>query len=74
MGPDGGFYLLALNRLKELEGVNRKIIPFPRVFEKICSSFQVSKGFAWELLFLFSELGFVEIVPFHGIRIKKLPF
>lgn len=66
-----GLYLLALQRIEELRSNNNsRIIRFPRVFEKLCSSFCITKSQAWELLFLFHELGFLEVVPYQGVRVK----
>ena len=66
-------YNLALQRIKELGKFSNgksKIIRFPLVFEKLCRNFSISKDQAWELLFLFHELGFIEIIPFQGVKIK----
>jgi hypothetical protein len=68
-GAVGGLYALALARLKELESPLNKIIRFPRVFEKLCATFSITKRQCWEILFIFRDLGFIEIVPHHGIRI-----
>lgn len=66
-----GLYSLALNRLKELDKSYKSgIIRFPKVFEKLCATFFITKEQAWELLFIFNEFGFIEIVPFQGIKIK----
>jgi hypothetical protein len=48
-----------------------EIIRFPKVFEKLCVSFQITKNEAWELLFIFDDFGFVEIVKHQGIKLKK---
>jgi hypothetical protein len=66
-------YSLAIQRLKELENFSNgksKIIRFPLVFEKLCRNFSISKDQTWELLFLFHEFGFIEIIPFQGVRIR----
>jgi len=63
-----GLYSLALERLREID--NGDIIRFPVVFEKLCSTFCIKKEQAWELLFLFRDFGFVEIVKNQGIRVK----
>jgi type II restriction/modification system DNA methylase subunit YeeA len=42
-----------------------------RVFEKLCRNFSITKRECWEILFLLKEVGFVEIVPFHGIKLNK---
>jgi len=67
-----GLYSLALNQLKELyKNDKSSIIRFPKLFEKLCATFFITKEQAWELLFIFHEFGFIEIVPFQGIRIKE---
>jgi hypothetical protein len=65
-----GLYSLALERIKECEEVNGKIIPFPKVFEKLCRSFQIKKPQCWEILFILRDFEMIEIVKFHGVRIK----
>jgi hypothetical protein len=69
-----GLYGLVIQRLKELEkysDMKSNIIRFPIVFRKLCTSLQITKEQAWELLFLFNDLGFLEIIPYQGIRIKS---
>ena len=65
-----GLYSLALERIKECEEVKGKIIPFPKVFEKLCRSFQIKKNQCWEILFMLQDFEMIEIVKFHGVRIK----
>jgi len=70
-----GLYSLLFRRLNELEKQCKKeIIPFPEVFSKLCSNFSITKKECWELLYLIKEFGFIEIVPFHGIKIVKKEF
>lgn len=69
-----GLYALVFRRIKELEkhsNFKSRIIRFPVVFKKLCASLQITKEQAWELLFLFKDLGFLEIVPYQGIRIRN---
>ncbi|MBS3071163.1 hypothetical protein J4407_02585 [Candidatus Pacearchaeota archaeon] len=66
-----GLYSLALIRIKECEKVKGEIIRFPILFEKLCRSFSIKKKEAWELLFILSDFGFIEIVRFHGIKILR---
>jgi hypothetical protein len=73
-GKRTGMYSLMLNRLSQLEkSGNSKIIRFPTIFENICRNFSISKQHCWELLFLLSEFGLIEIVPFQGVRILCEP-
>jgi hypothetical protein len=74
-----GLYFIALQRLEELNVECRnkswksdKIIPFPKVFEKLCVTFSIPKEVCWEVLFLLREFGFIEIIPYHGIKLKSL--
>jgi hypothetical protein len=73
-GKRTGMYSLMLNRLSQLEkSGNSKIIRFPTLFENICRNFSISKQQCWELLFLLSEFGLIEIVPFQGVKILRDP-
>ena len=68
-----GMYGLVIKRLEELNGSSNGksgVIRFPSVFSKLCRNFSMDKEQAWELLFLFKDLGFIEIVPFQGIKMK----
>lgn len=64
-----GFYKLAIQRLKECKN-NNGLIKFPEVFGKLCTGFSIKKEDCWELLFLFRDMGFIEIVCGHGIKLK----
>ena len=66
-----GLYTLALARIKECEKFKGQIIPFPKVFEKICRSFSIKKKEAWELLYILNEFNFIEIKAFHGVVLKN---
>ncbi len=64
-----GLYKIALQRIQRCKGT-REIIRFPLVFESICRSFSITKKDAWELLSTLQEMDVLEIVPFHGVRLK----
>lgn len=66
-----GLYTLALWRIKKLRSSPDGIIRFPNVFESLGRSFQINKSDIWELLFLFREFGFVDLVRCQGIRVNK---
>jgi len=69
--PINGLYGLFLKRLNEVSEDSRKdIIPFPDIFEKLCPNFSMTKQQCWEILFLFNDLGFIEIVTQHGIKVN----
>jgi len=67
---------LAYERLKEIQSKASVsgIIPFPHVFSKLCASFSLPKVDAWQLILTLKDIGLIEIVPFHGIRIVEKDF
>ena len=65
-----GFYTTALSLLKKCRKTQGEIIRYPDVFSRLCTRFQIKKADCWELLLLFKELGFLELVPGHGVRLK----
>ena len=66
-----GLYSILFRRLQELKQSSKKeIISFSDVFEKLCRNFSISKKECWEVLFIIREVGFIEIVPFHGIKVN----
>ena len=56
-----------MSEIKPDEG----IIPFPKIFEKMCRSFSITKQECWEVLFLLRDTGFIEINNKQGIKILK---
>jgi len=67
-----GLYSLFLTRLKQVDSKNSKsgIISFPNLFEKLCRNFSISKKECWIILGLLKNAGLIEIVAFHGVRVK----
>jgi hypothetical protein len=66
-----GLYNLALNRIEELGSLNQnEIIPFPKIHEKICRSFSITKKESWEVLCVLRDFDKIKIVPYHGVVIK----
>lgn len=65
-----GLYNLALERIRECETCIGGTIPFPKVFEKLCRSFSISKKEAWEILYILQDFGKIKVVPYHGVVIK----
>lgn len=65
--------VLVLKRLRDLALMRGRgrIIPFPEVFARICPVFCIHKEEAWAVLRAMADKGLIEIVPFHGIRIKS---
>jgi len=67
-----GLYTIFLERLKKLdEGTNKEIISFPDLSQRLCPIFAITKQQCFDILMLLKEFGFIEIVPYHGIKIKK---
>jgi hypothetical protein len=66
-----GLYTLTLRRISKMETAPNRIIRFPKIFESLCRSFQISKGECWELLFLLREFGFIDVIQFQGVKINK---
>lgn len=66
-----GLYFIALERIRKLDKSKEGIIRFPKVFEKLCSTFCITKKDCWEVLLIFRDLGFVEVVPHQGIKLKN---
>ena len=64
--------VLVLKRLRDscLRRGEEQIILFPEVFARICPIFCITKEEAWAVLRSMEEKGLIEIVPFHGIKIK----
>ena len=62
---------LFVRRLEEAKNkVKGDIVPFPIIFQKLCVSFSIPKKECWEALFALRDLGLIEIVPYHGIKIN----
>ncbi|MBU3913688.1 MAG: hypothetical protein KKE50_06365 [Nanoarchaeota archaeon] len=49
---------------------SQQVISFPNYFEKVCRKFSITKTKARNCLFFLAEFGLVEIVKFHGIRLR----
>lgn len=65
-----GLYCIFLDRLEEVGKLCKKdVIPFPILFEKLCRNFCLSKKQCWEILFLLRDVGAIEIVPYHGVKV-----
>jgi hypothetical protein len=65
-----GLYSILFRRLDEIKKQCRKeIIPFPHLFEKLCRNFSITKKECWDVLFLLRDVGLIEIVAGHGVKI-----
>ncbi len=64
--------LLWFEMLRSLSGIKsrKEIIPFPLVFEKVCSKFSITKAKAWNCLFFLAEFGLIKVTPCHGIKLN----
>lgn len=61
-----------LERLSELkQSSDSEIIKFPLVFMKLCRNFSITKEECWSILFSLRDSDIIEIVPYHGIKIKN---
>lgn len=67
---DFDFYEIAFEELKKINS-KRKIIPFPLVFNRLGTMFHFSKKSSLMLLKKIERKGYVEIIPFKGIRIAR---
>lgn len=68
-----GLYSILFKRLAEIQQETKKeVIPFPDIFGKLCRNFSMSKKECWEVLFLLNDMGLIEIVALHGIKLNIL--
>ena len=68
--PDEGLYLIFLERIAACKKPGKEIIRFPDIMSKLAVSFSLPKKKIWELLYIFNDLGLIEIICGHGIRLK----
>ncbi len=59
-----------LERVKELKPSINGLITFPPLFQYVCGSLWITKQECWKLMFEARDASLIEIVPFHGIKIK----
>jgi hypothetical protein len=72
MALSTGILALLMERIRELDANPKSgIIRFPKIFKRLCESFQIQKEYVWQLLYCLRDLGYLEIVPFQGVRIKN---
>jgi hypothetical protein len=55
----------------ELEWFSKNVISFPIVYKKVCPALHIRKNEARVILYKLKEKGYIEVFPFHGIRIKS---
>jgi hypothetical protein len=67
--PKEGFYLIIWKRMYSCKKEGSELIPFPKIFSKLCVSLQITKQQAWEILYFFNDLGLIQIVCGHGIKL-----
>jgi hypothetical protein len=67
---DFDFYKIAFEELKKIN-CKRRIIPFPLVFNRLGTMFHFDKKNSVMLLKKIQTEGYVEIIPFKGIRIAR---
>lgn len=66
-----GLYGLALQRIRQCRPTSGGIIRFPHVFAKLCGCFSIPKSECWNVLVTLRDLGFIQIVPYHGIKVVE---
>jgi hypothetical protein len=65
---------LVAQRLRQLRAWRWRreaIITFPRVFSLICPPYSLKKEQAWAILMTLEQKGWLELVPYHGIRLRE---
>ncbi len=50
----------------------QEIIRFPNYFYQVGAIFCLSKREAWALAKVMRQQGYIELIPFHGIRLRSL--
>jgi len=66
-----GLYQIFINRILEAKIPNKDLISYPAVFSKVCTKFSIDKKQTWSILFLLHDLGFIQLVNGHGVKILK---
>ncbi len=63
---------IAYRRLKEVHSplTPNAIVTFPIVYSRICSTMCLKKKDALSVLYRMQSKGMIEIIPFHGVRVK----
>jgi hypothetical protein len=60
---------LVIRELKWLRH-DKKVIPFPIIFKKICPTLHLRKNEIRSILVELEKKGLIEIIPFHGIILR----
>ena len=68
--PEEGLYLVFLKRINSCAKRDNEIIRFPVLFSRLCTSFQLSKKDIWALLYFFQDMGFINIICGHGVKLN----
>jgi len=68
--PEEGLYIIFLERIASCKKPGKEIIRFPDVMEKIGRSFSLPKKNIFELLYIFKDLGLLDIICGHGVKIN----
>lgn len=68
---DNGLYNIFLQRLRDIK-INKKIIPFPYVFEKLCTSFSIKKDDCFKVLIFLKDSGAIDVIFGHGVKLKEI--
>ena len=68
--PEQGLYIIFLDRIASCKRPGREIIRFSDVVPKLAASFSIPKKRIWELLYIFKDLGLIDLICGHGIKLK----
>ena len=62
---------IAFQKLRALKPNKSNIIPFKKIWSRICAHFSIKKELCWKLLMDFKQEGKIEIICCHGVRISE---
>jgi len=65
-----GLYGIFYRKLANIEH-RANVIRFPEIFENLCRAFAIKKEKCWEILFILRDVGWIEIIPFHEIKLMR---
>jgi len=68
--PDQGLYFIFLERIAACKKPGKEIIRFPDIMSKLGASFSLPKKKIFELLYIFKDLGLIDIICGHGVKVN----
>ena len=66
-----GLYNILIQRLEKI-GKGYNVIPFPIVFEKLCTSFSIKKEDCFKVLLFLKDSGVIDVFFGHSVKLKKI--